>query len=93
LLSRQSQLKIAPYETTITSPTKDGDAMLKIFSSFGQLLSGSTAAHQDTDAAWVSDPLRHPDIARMDARELGDLPFPGPVIRATTQLPGDRCGA
>ncbi|CAN7491769.1 hypothetical protein LJR235_003303 [Pararhizobium sp. LjRoot235] len=66
--------------------------MLKIFSSFGQLLSGSAAANEDTDTAWVCDLLRHPDIARMDTRELGDLPFPGPVIRAT-QLPGDRCGA
>ncbi|CAN7191078.1 hypothetical protein LJR255_000476 [Pararhizobium sp. LjRoot255] len=65
--------------------------MLKIFSSFGQLLSGSAAADEDTDTAWVCDLLRHPDIARMDARELGDLPFPG--LRATPQLSRDRCGA
>ena len=51
--------------------------MLKIFSILDTLLPRSAPAHQDTDAAWVSDPLRHPDIARMDARELGDLPFPG----------------
>ena len=24
---------------------------------------------------WVRDPLAHPDIARMDARALADLPF------------------
>ena len=24
---------------------------------------------------WVRDPLSHPDIARMDARALADLPF------------------
>lgn len=65
--------------------------MLKIFSRFGQVLSGSAAADEDRDAAWVRDVLRHPDIARMDARELGDLPFPG--LRAKPQLPGGRCGA
>ncbi len=30
------------------------------------------------EAAVVIDLLSHPDIARMDARELGDLPFPRP---------------
>ncbi|WEZ84069.1 hypothetical protein P6U16_04975 [Rhizobium sp. 32-5/1] len=29
------------------------------------------------DAGWISDPLRHPDLARMDQRALGDLPMPG----------------
>jgi hypothetical protein len=67
--------------------------MLKIFSSVGQLLSGSAAADEDTDTAWICDLLRHPDIARMDARELGDLPFPGPAVRTPPQLSGDRCGA
>lgn len=67
--------------------------MLKIFSILDTLLPRSAPAHQDTDAAWVSDPLRHPDIARMDARELGDLPFPGPVVRMTRRLPGEICGA
>ncbi|MEI2297677.1 hypothetical protein [Ensifer sp. MJa1] len=27
--------------------------------------------------AWTRDPLQHPDLERMDGRELGDLPFPG----------------
>jgi hypothetical protein len=27
--------------------------------------------------SWARDPLRHPDLERMDGRELGDLPFPG----------------
>lgn len=26
---------------------------------------------------WLSDPLQHPDLARMEERELADLPFPG----------------
>ena len=26
-------------------------------------------------ARWCRDPLSHPDIARMSARELADLPF------------------
>ncbi len=59
---------------------KDDDAMSKLFSILDQLR--SLPADEDTKAAWVSDPLRHPDIARMDARQLGDLPFPGPAIRA-----------
>lgn len=67
--------------------------MLKIFSRLGQLLPGSAAADEDTDTAWVCDVLRHPDIARMDARELGDLPFPGAVVRATPQPSGDSCSA
>jgi len=28
------------------------------------------------DRTWLIDPLSHPAIARMDARELADLPFP-----------------
>lgn len=28
-----------------------------------------------TDIAWQRDPLSHPDIAAMDQRMLGDLPF------------------
>ena len=32
---------------------------------------------QDTRLAWARDPLQHPDLERMDERELGDLPFPG----------------
>lgn len=67
--------------------------MLKIFSRLDQLLPRSAPADQDTDTAWVSDPLRHPDIARMDARELGDLPFPSPVVRMMHRLPGDTCSA
>ncbi|NRP71284.1 hypothetical protein ILFOPFJJ_02168 [Ensifer psoraleae] len=27
--------------------------------------------------AWQRDPLQHPDLARMEERELADLPFPG----------------
>ncbi|WP_349433352.1 hypothetical protein [Pararhizobium sp. A13] len=66
--------------------------MLKIFSILDQLLPRSSPVG-DTDTAWISDPLRHPDIARMDARELGDLPFPGPAVRMTRQVPGETCSA
>ncbi len=31
----------------------------------------------DAPLAWARDPLQHPDLERMDGRELGDLPFPG----------------
>lgn len=77
----------------MASPKKNGDAMLKIFSILDQLLPRSAPADEDAGTAWVLDPLRHPDIARMDARELGDLPFPGPVIRVTAQHCGDACRA
>ncbi|RST85145.1 hypothetical protein EJC49_17290 [Aquibium carbonis] len=49
------------------------------------------AVHREHDRTWLVDPLSHPAIARMDARELADLPFPrgtsphsseaGPVCR------------
>ena len=58
---------------------KDGDPMLKIFSILDQLL--AAPADEDTQASWSRDLLRHPDIARMDTRELGDLPFPGKIVR------------
>ena len=41
------------------------DIMLKIFLNFGK-----------RDATPAIDLLDHPDIDRMDARALGDLPFP-----------------
>jgi hypothetical protein len=72
---------------------KDGDAMLKIFSIFDQLLPRFLPADEEIDTAWVRDPLRHPDIARMDARELGDLPFPGAGVRVTPTFSGETCRA
>ncbi|MBW9064074.1 hypothetical protein JNB71_12165 [Rhizobium herbae] len=65
--------------------------MLKLFSILDKLR--SIPAYEDTKAAWVSDPLRHPDIERMDARQLGDLPFPGPGIRAVPRHCADVCRA
>lgn len=73
----------------MASSKKDGDAMLKLFSILDQLR--SRPADEEAKAAWVSDPLRHPDIARMDARQLGDLPFPGPAIRAASRQCVDVC--
>ena len=65
--------------------------MLKIFSILDQLL--PVPADDDTPANWSRDPLRHPDIARMDARELGDLPFPGNTVRLSAKLPCEACQA
>ncbi|MDQ0319507.1 hypothetical protein QO002_001645 [Pararhizobium capsulatum DSM 1112] len=45
--------------------------MLKIFSRHKSRSNGI-----DSPEAVAIDLLGHPDIARMDARELGDLPFP-----------------
>lgn len=73
------------------SQKKDGDTMLKIFFILDQLL--PAPAEDETDTPWVNDLLRHPDIARMDARELGDLPFPGSVVRLTSQHSGRACPA
>jgi hypothetical protein len=75
----------------MVSSNKDGDAMLKIFSILDQLL--PDPADDDTDADWSHDLLRHPDIARMDTRELGDLPFPGKAVRLAPRQPGGACPA
>lgn len=43
------------------------------------------------DRSWRADPLSHPDIDRMDARELADLPFPrGPSRRSADAGPACR---
>ncbi|MDW5314372.1 hypothetical protein [Rhizobium sp. PL01] len=65
--------------------------MVKIFSILDQLL--PAAADDDTPADWSRDLLRHPDIARMDSRELGDLPFPGNTVRLSPKLPREACQA
>ena len=75
----------------MVSSKKDGDAMLKIFSILDQLL--PAPADDDTQASWSRDLLRHPDIARMDTRELGDLPFPGNTVRLSPKLPCEACQA
>ena len=75
----------------MASSKKDGDAMLKIFSILEQLL--PSPVDDGTEASWSCDLLRHPDIARMDARELGDLPFPGKAVRLASKQPGEACPA
>lgn len=40
-------------------------------------LKTSDNRRDDAPLAWARDPLQHPDLERMDERELGDLPFPG----------------
>lgn len=65
--------------------------MLKIFSILEHLL--PAPADDDAQASWGRDPLRHPDIARMDTRELGDLPFPGNTVRLSPKLPYEACRA
>ena len=44
--------------------------MFKIFSRVADVL-----ADRAEPPVWLRDPLSHPDIAAMDARSLGDLPF------------------
>ncbi|MCA1403456.1 hypothetical protein I6F26_02415 [Ensifer sp. IC3342] len=50
--------------------------MLKILSIFNRAASTS-GNRAETSPNWQRDPLQHPDLARMDERELADLPFPG----------------
>jgi len=47
------------------------------------------ATQPSDERIWIRDPLRHPSLARMDQRELGDLPMsgfarPGPVAVAAS---------
>ena len=43
---------------------------------FSLFRSGTASVPSASDPQrWVRDPLAHPDIARMDARALADLPF------------------
>ncbi|PST26409.1 hypothetical protein C7U60_05175 [Mesorhizobium plurifarium] len=50
--------------------------MLKFFSILKRprISSGSV---RGLASDWMRDPLQHPDLSRMDERELADLPFPG----------------
>ena len=63
---------------------------MKIFSSLRTLLhtpSPSTESERERLLGWMRDPLSHPDIERMDARELGDLPL-NPGFRRSSSLGG-----
>ncbi|MBT1155504.1 hypothetical protein J1C56_07845 [Aminobacter anthyllidis] len=64
---------------------------MKIFSSLSNLLQGQRDSRGiDTERflTWLRDPLSHPDIERMDARELGDLPLGSGFARALP-VPGE----
>lgn len=49
---------------------------MKIFSILTRPLT-SQAKHysEDERAAWIRDPLSHPELEHMSVRELADLPF------------------
>lgn len=49
--------------------------MLKLLSTLTSFMAPERKL--DAPLAWARDPLQHPDLERMDGRELGDLPFPG----------------
>ncbi|WAX94753.1 hypothetical protein N7E70_024340 [Aminobacter sp. NyZ550] len=64
---------------------------MKIFSSLATLLQGQHDINRiDSERflAWLRDPLSHPDIARMDERELADLPL-GRGFRPALPVPGE----
>lgn len=64
---------------------------MKIFSSLVALLQrqhDSSGIDSERFLAWLRDPLSHPDIARMDERELGDLPL-GRGFRPALPIPGE----
>ncbi len=56
--------------------------MINLLSLLERFLTADDRNRDETAADWGTDPLRHPDIARMDPRELGDLPFPARPVRA-----------
>lgn len=67
---------------------------MKIFSNlYGLLHRRPTSDCFDSERflGWLRDPLSHPDIERMDARELGDLPM-SRGSRRVLPIPGE-CGA
>ncbi|PWK68220.1 hypothetical protein [Aminobacter sp. AP02] len=65
---------------------------MKILSSLRGLLSTpscTTESERERFLGWMRDPLSHPDIERMDARELGDLPL-NPGFRRAAPVLGER---
>lgn len=49
---------------------------MKIFSILTKPLSREKMAYSaDERAAWIRDPLSHPELEQMSVRELADLPF------------------
>ncbi|MDR7222416.1 hypothetical protein [Aminobacter aminovorans] len=64
---------------------------MKIFSSLITLLQGqneNSGIDSERFLAWLRDPLSHPDIARMDERELADLPL-GRGFRPALPVPSE----
>lgn len=64
---------------------------MKIFSSlYGLLRTRPVSDRFDSERflGWLRDPLSHPDIERMDARELGDLPMSRGLGRVSP-VPGE----
>lgn len=62
---------------------------MKIFSSLRTLVR-NPLSQAETDheriLGWMRDPLSHPDIEQMDARQLGDLPLNRGFRRAQADL-------
>ncbi|RVM11469.1 hypothetical protein CN116_10620 [Sinorhizobium meliloti] len=59
--------------------------MLKVFSILKRP-GASSESVRGLASDWMRDPLQHPDLSRMDERELADLPFPGwPWPRSATE--------
>lgn len=64
---------------------------MKIFSSLITLLQGQrdiSGIDSERFLGWLRDPLSHPDIERMDERELADLPL-GRGFRPALPVPGE----
>ncbi|OCP07164.1 MULTISPECIES: hypothetical protein [unclassified Ensifer] len=62
--------------------------MLKFLSILTSYRASDDRMH-DAPLAWARDPLQHPDLERMDERELGDLPFPGWPWPRASECAGD----
>jgi hypothetical protein len=57
-----------------------------------QFASATPDADRRTECErWFADPLSHPDLQRMDSRQLGDLPIGGVSRRADDACRSERC--
>lgn len=61
---------------------------MKIFSAVVEILRGHRVCPSDEDkVAWARDPLSHPALETMSARELADLPFNRGLAGRSSALP------
>lgn len=76
------KLSQTPIEIRISSPFPHRGNEGRMLKLFYKLIAGLKKPSPQED--WQRDPLLHPDLRRMTARELADLPF-DPAPRDVTR--------